>query len=257
MFIKRIDESKQEIFVAIPLTKVTGKTRIKKRSILNQYGEPVATRQIPFCQNCYVEWQIGYDVKTSDNDKLQQTTLKDLRFIGANGSEKALYELSEYIKYFFDWNIIEQHDLEEVERFLRNLDSADFLDNPITHPELAIKRTNFTNTTINGFEFLRTQVEYPLLVHRFGNFQVITEIQISEKQKAVGIQPMLYFCFPITELEDSASLLGRTANQNEFAEFKIDKNNILVFVEMLKLFGTLSTPHNSDAISIIQTILRT
>ena len=37
-----IQETKnQEIKVAIPLTKGTDKTRIKKRSILNEYGIPV------------------------------------------------------------------------------------------------------------------------------------------------------------------------------------------------------------------------
>ena len=42
MFIKEIN--KNEIKVAIPLTKGTEKTRIKRRSILNEYGIPVSTK---------------------------------------------------------------------------------------------------------------------------------------------------------------------------------------------------------------------
>lgn len=254
MFIQEIKN--QEIKVAIPLTKGTDKTRIKKRSILNEYGIPVSTKSEPFSQSCYVEWQIGYDVITSDTEKLEKTTLQKLRFTGANGKEKALYELSEYIKYFYDWNIIKRQELIDIKTYLQNMTDDDFLDNSIGHPELAIKRTNFVQKQINGFNFMWTQVEYPLLVYKFGNFEIVTEIIIKEKQYAIGIQPMLYLCFPITELENSQNLLGRTANTKEFASFKIDRNNIAVFVEMLKLFGTLSKNHNTDAISIIDTILQ-
>ncbi|MBE7074236.1 MAG: R.Pab1 family restriction endonuclease [Clostridiales bacterium] len=254
MFIQEIKN--KEIKVAIPLTKGTDKTRIKKRSILNEYGIPVSTKSEPFSQSCYVEWQIGYDVIASDTEKLKKTTLQDLRFIGANGKEKALYELSEYIKYFYDWNIVTQQELIDIKTYLQNMTDDDFLDNPIGHPELSIKRTNFVQKQINGFKFMWTQVEYPLLVYKFGNFEIITEIIIKEKQYAIGIQPMLYLCFPITELENSQNLLGRTANTKEFSSFKIDRNNISVFVDMLKLFGTLSRNHNTDAISIIDTILQ-
>lgn len=253
MFIQEI--SNHEIKVAIPLTKGTNKTRIKKRSMLNEYGIPVSTKSEPFNQSCYVEWQIGYDVVTSDTEKFEKTTLQNLRFTGANGKEKALYELSEYIKYFYDWNIIKKQELIDIKTYLKNMNDDDFLDNPIKHPELAIKRTNFIQKQINEFNFLWTQVEYPLLVYKFGNFEIVTEIIIKEKQYAIGTQPMLYLCFPITELENSQNLLGRTANTKEFASFKIDRNNISIFVEMLKLFGTLSKNHNTDAISIIDVIL--
>ena len=109
MFIRELKN--KEIRVAIPLTKGTDKTRIKKRSILNEYGVPVSTKTEPFTQSCYVEWQIGYDVITSDAEKLEKTTLKDQTFIGANGKEKTLYELSEYIKYFYDWKAVSKESL--------------------------------------------------------------------------------------------------------------------------------------------------
>lgn len=250
MFIKEI--KKNEIKVAMPLTKGTDKTRIKKRSILNEYGIPVSTKSEAFTQSCYVEWQIGYDVITSDTEKLEKTTLKDLRFIGANGKEKALYELSEYLKYFYDWKVISKESLINIEKYLKQLSEDNFLD---TNPELSIKRTHPINKTINDFNFMWTKVEYPLLVYKFGKFEIVAEIKITEKQYAIGTQPMLYLCFPITELENSEKLLGRTAQTKEFANFVINDKNINVFLEMLKLFGTLSKNHNKDAISIINVIL--
>lgn len=251
MFIQEIKN--QEIKVAIPLTKGTEKTRIKRRSILNEYGIPVATRSEPLMQNCYVEWQIGYDVIKADTEKLARTTLKNFSFIGANGAEKTLYELSEYIKYFYDWGVINKEQLTEIKNYLLNLSENDFLD---TNPELSIKRTHPIEKTINGFNFMSTKVEYPLLIYKFGNFEIVTEIIIKEKQYAIGTQPMLYLCFPITELENSEKILGRTANAKETANFVINRQNIGIFLEMLKLFGTLTKNHRQDVVSIIDVIIK-
>ena len=209
--------------------------------MLNEYGIPVSTKVEPFSQNCYVEWQVGYDVIKADTEKLQKTTLKNFSFIGANGKEKTLYELSEYIKYFFDWGIISKKNLDDVKEYLLNLSEESYLD---TNPDLSIKRTHPIYKEINGFNFMWTKVEYPLLVYKFGNFEVVAEIKITEKQYAIG-----------TELENSENLLGRTAKTKETANFVINNKNINVFLEMLKLFGTLSKGHNKDIISIINVIL--
>ena len=97
---------------------------------------------------------------------------------------------------------------------------------------------------------------YPLLIYKFGNFEIISEIIIKEKQYARGIMPMLYLCFPLTELDDGYKLLNRTVEKKENAVFSIDKNNINVFIEILKIFGTLSVSHNYDTIEIIKTIIK-
>ncbi len=251
MFINTIN-NKENLKVSIPLTKGTEKTRIKRRTILNEYGIPVSTKKEPFTQKCYVEWQIGYDVIKSDTEKLENTTMPNFSFIGANGKEKTLYELSEYIKYFYEWGIITNQTLFNLKNYLLSLNNTDFLEN---NSELSIKRTHPIDKEINGFNFMFTQVEYPLLVYRFGDYEIVAEIKITEKQYAIGTQPMLYLCFPITELENSAKLIGRTAKTKEFANFVIDRKNIFVFVEMLKLFGTLSSNHNKDIISIIDVII--
>lgn len=246
----------KELMVDVPLTNLTGKVRIKKRSLLNEYGTPVFTKREPFSQSCYVEWQIGYDATTDDKEKMKGVHFPSHTFIGANSHEKTLYELSEFVKYFYDWKIVGKKELIEVRNYLLSLKDEDFLDNAISHPELAIKRTNFVKTRINEFDFMWAKIEYPLLVYKFNNYEIITEITIKEKQKAVGVQPMLFLCFPITELENAHSLLGRTAKTNETAVFKIDFGNICVFVEMLKLFGTLSKNHNIDVLRILDVILK-
>lgn len=64
----KVVNSMNELFVNLPLTKPTGKIRVKKRSFFAEYGEPIAPRQVPMSQSAYVEWQIGYDLlKSSEN----------------------------------------------------------------------------------------------------------------------------------------------------------------------------------------------
>lgn len=236
----------------MPLTAITGKCRIKSRPSVYEYGKPVATRREPITEDCYIEWQIGYDVITSDKEKLALTSLPDFRFLGANGHIKALYELSEYIKIFYDWDIISKDTLLTVKDNLLSFDEKDFLEN---NPLFNIKRSDFKLAELHGVNFELSQVQYPLLIHNFNNSKLYAEIVIREKQYAVGIQPMLYLCLPVSCLDNSQNLIGRTTTTKETASFTINADNIDIFVELLFLFGTLSRNHNKDVISIINTIL--
>lgn len=247
-----IDHMGYKIDVPILLTAVSGKIRVKNRSFLNEYGTPFAVKQIAFKQSNYIEWQIGYDVIKKEINELKNTTLPNQNFIGANGKEKSLYELSEYIYYFYKWNIINRQDLIDIKLYLESIPDSQFLD---VNPELQIERSHLIEKKINSLRFEYTQVKYPLLIHKFGNYEIITEIKITEKQRAVGVQPMLYLCFPVTELKTETTLIGRVAKTKEVAYFQITKNNIAVFLEILRLFGILSSSHNFDVLKIIKTIL--
>ncbi len=252
MWINSLNKTEKTISIAIPLTKGTDKTRIKRRSYFNEYGIPVSTKKEPFSQSCYVEWQIGYDVITNDVEKIERTTIKNKTFVGANGKEKTLYELSEYIYYFFKWGVIKKCELEEIKSYLHHLKDNDLL---VAHPELTIERSHPVEKNILGIKYYFTQVKYPLLIHRFQQYEILTEIIIKEKQYALGVQPMLYFCFPITELKSKRTILGRCAETKETADFIIDKNNIQIFLKIIKIFGTLSPSHNFDIKTIIDRIL--
>jgi hypothetical protein len=252
MWIRKIDESAKTLAIAIPLTKGADKTRIKKRSFFNEYGVPVSTRSEPFSQNAYVEWQIGYDVIVSDAEKLRRTTIKDRIFTGANGKDKTLYELSEYVYYFHKWGIISKRQLLEIRDFLVGLRESDFIDDP---NNFAIERSQPVERRVLGIDFAYTQVKYPMLIHKFGAYEILTEIKITEKQYAIGVQPMLYFCFPVTELVLDNPIVGRMAETKETADFIINAENIGIFLEMLKIFGILSLGHNHDMQTIIDKII--
>jgi len=247
-----IKESEHKIEVPILLTAVSGKIRIKNRSIVNEYGTPVAVRRDGFALSNYVEWQIGYDVVKKETDKLSESSLPETEFVGANGKNKALYELSEYIWYFHKWSIVSKEELESVINYLNSISDNDLIDN---NSELQIDRSHPIAKNINGFNFEYTQVKYPLLIYKFNGYEIVTEIKITEKQYAVGTQPMLYLCFPITELKPNTNLIGRCAEVKEIAHFEISESNIKVFLEMLKMFGILSKNHKHDILQIINTII--
>ena len=174
-------------------------------------------------------------------------------FIGANKKTKSLYELSEYIWYFHKWNIVTKEELDNIAAYLNSIPKSSLIDH---NSNLQINRSHPIKNNINGFDFEYTQVKYPLLIYKFSGYQLITEIKITEKQYAVGIQPMLYFCFPITELKSKNNLIGRCAQTKEVAYFEISPKNIKVFLEILKMFGILSKNHQHDILQIINTILK-
>lgn len=219
--------------------------------MISEYGIPVRPKQDNFNLNNYVEWQIGYDSVIDNLEKLKLTTLPNTQFVAYNGKTKALYELSEYLYYFTKWQVFTLGDLLGIENFLTNLDEDNLIEN---HPKCKIRRTNKVETTINSFNFHQFTIEYPLLIHTFGKYEIVAEIIIKEKQRAVGTQAMLYFCFLITELKSETNLLGRTAQTKEFADFIFNSQNAKIILEMIKIFGMLSKSHRADVVAILNLV---
>ena len=250
MRISKLEDNK--IYVEIPLTSQSGKARVKIRDSFYEYGLQTATKQNPFSQKHYIEWQIGYDADKSDNDKMKLTSLKNTEFIGANGKNKALYELSEYLFYFVKWNIISIDEINYILSLLENINKNNFLDS-----NFQILRSHPIQRNILGIDFYCSEVRYPLLVHKFDNFDILVEIIIREKQRAIGSQPMLYVCFPITQLvpfKNKSALLGRVSETKEFAYLVLDSKDKQFLLESFKIFGILSPSHNYDIIQILNII---
>ncbi len=242
------DNENKRILVDIPLTTPSGKIRIKSRSMFYEYGNPHAAGTKPLHQNNYVEWQIGYDL---EDKRKNESSLPHKSFIAYNGKKKVLYELSEYLYYLHSWDMTTSSELEETFEFLSDLEEENLLSN---HPSCQITRTHPVEKQINNTVFYGMTLNYPQLVYKFGVYEIIAEITIREKQRAIGVQPMLYLCFPITELQVSENLIGRTANPKEKAIFIIDKKNYRIIIEMVRIFGMLSPSHYKDILAILETI---
>lgn len=201
----------------------------------------------PFGPNHYIEWQIGYDVT---QDRINDTTLRRLQFTGANGKLKSLYELSEIVHYLKNFGAISPQQIQALSQRLAALPVTSFVEN-----SLHISRDIFMPKTIAGLNFYCSHVNYPLAIYQF-NGNLISEVIIREKQRAIGVQPMLYFCFPVTNLSPTTPLplIGRIASQNEHATLIINRNDANDYLKMLEIFGVLSESHNHDILEILHII---
>lgn len=218
---------------------------MKVRNTFADYGEPTATRQTPFSPNHYIEWQIGYDVT---QDRINDTTLGHLQFTGANGELKSLYELSEIVHYLKNFGAILPQQIQALSQRLAALPATSFIEN-----SLHISRDIFMPRTIAGLNFYCSHVNYPLAIYQF-NGNLISEVIIREKQRAIGVQPMLYFCFSVANLLPATPLIGRTANRKEHATLVINRNDANDYLKMLEIFGILSESHNHDILEILRII---
>ncbi|PAF52399.1 R.Pab1 family restriction endonuclease [Helicobacter sp. 13S00477-4] len=255
MRIDKLEESNKKIYIDMPLTAQHGKIRVKIRNSFYEYGLPVATRKHIFSQKHYIEWMIGYDVVKKDKEKIGLTTLQDTEFIGSNKELKSLYELSEYLYYFKKWGIVNNNEISDLMEFLNNLRMNDFLD---SNADFEILRTHPKNKKVLGIDFYCSEVKYPLLVHQFERFDILVEIIMKEKQRAIGIQPMIYVCFPITELiaKNNTQLLGRCAEKKEFAYLVLNDNHKNLLLGLFRIFGILSYAHNRDIVEILKIIYK-
>lgn len=187
-----------------------------------------------------------------EGKRKDESSLPHISFIAYNKKKKVLYELSEYLYYLNSWNMITSLELKEIFEFLSNLEEGDLISN---HPACQISRTHPVEKRINNTTFYGMTLKYPQLVYKFGIYEIIAEITIREKQRAIGVQPMLYLCFPISELQASTNLIGRTAQVKEKAKFEINSNNYRIVIEMVKIFGMLSSSHHQDILAILKAII--
>ncbi len=237
-----------EISFILPLTQPTGKVRVKERNSFYEYGNPVAVRQTNLSLNHYVEWQIGYDLLLNEENK-NKTTLNNKQFINYKGEDKLPYELSEILYYSFQNKYITKNDILNVYNEIRaTKDTIDILD------EMQITRTNPIETKINNVEFYKMKVSYPLIVHKFGQYDIYAEIMNREKQRAIGIQPMLYVCLPIISLKFKEQPLGRILNSKECGEWVIGKEEAKLSLELFRIFGMLTEKHKYDVSMILKTL---
>ncbi len=221
----------------------TGKIRIKERLTFMDYGQPVAPTQTILTQKHYIEWQIGYD-KITENQEREH-------FIGANGKKKRIYELSKILECALSKKLILQGDLQTLRGKI--FQNSTFIDETER-----ITRAHFVRKTINGVDFLSSSVSYPLLVCELGSKDFLCEIIVREKQRAVGVMPMLYLCIPMSRIADKNgdfSFLGRKIQSKETGFLRLDERNIDVFLDIFKIFGLLSRAHQHDCLEILDYLI--
>jgi len=235
-----IETENQEILIKLPITRPTGKVRVKRRE--RGFGEPVATRQYPMLDSDYIEWQIGYDTK-----KIEKPTVVRELIVPKTNEIRYGYELSKII-----WNarrigILNDDDFDELDKFINNINNTDTLEE---NEEIVLQKTN---TEVLG-GFIKAIQKVPVFIKNNGEYFV--EIKLEHKQRAVGLQAMIYLCIWLRYCEDDAGnqILNRNAEMKEMCTYKIDISKKDLIKDVIKAFAIASQKHKRDIGLIVQQV---
>jgi len=233
---------KDFIRLSLP-TKNKGKFRWKNRLDNSQYGEVFATTKIPFSDNSYIEWQIGYDSEVEHETK--KTLLADKIFEGANGKKKNPYELSEILYLLTNYNILDKSKILSLIDQIRNKDFS-FSDS------FQIKNLKSEDFFIDNIHFHKQDIVLPTFSFYQNPKGISIDISIQKQQYASGVQPMVYLEIPISQLENHEEMLGKTSNEVNGAFLNLNSNNAKVILDLFVFFGMCSYKHKHDVLEILK-----
>jgi R.Pab1 restriction endonuclease len=244
--------SSQFIRIILPLTSHSSKIRVKKRKDIFYQGLPLATRQEKITSDCYFEWQISYDLKETNRnfDKFHKTTLNKIKIVDENKqpTDRYIYELSDLLIEIIRKGFV---NLNQIEKLLKEIQNEE----KFIEDELEVCRTQPKEYKFGKWTFLASTIKHPLLIYEVRGLILKIEIIIKEKQKAIGIQPMLYLCIPIKLVEEYSEIENKLAETNQKVTYLITKNNFQFVIETIRIFAILSKKHQRDVVNILRTIL--
>ena len=238
-----IATNSEAVRVRLPLTDVTGKVRVKEKSS-DGFGLPVAPSKTPLGKKHYLEWQIGYDSPNTNSPSV----VPEIRFT-RNGETKYGHELSKIIFAAVRLGILSTNDLRREIEALKRIQPAEFEENQTVQVEVS------TNAAADGFQSA---------VQRLPQFTKTTphgwvQIQLKQKQRAVGYQAMVYVCLPMNEVlaMDGTPRQAGPAKSKETVYYDFTRVNAAFLLDILYAFGLASQQHNEDIRKILGKILET
>lgn len=233
---------KHKIVVELPLTRPTSKIRVKRKHEGSNYGIPIATRQEPFTNRDYVEWEISYaTLQPPEHLKVDGISIVH------NKQTWHGFELTKILYEGLNKNIITHQDLENLLAFSRSIQENETLEENET-----IVRGPDNKEVRGGFKKFTERV--PLFIKECDSYFV--EIALRHKQRAVGLQGMVCLCIYTNTLKDQHgnSIIGRKANKKEYGHFEIGQSNKDIVFNTVKAFAINSQQHKSDITSILNQV---
>jgi hypothetical protein len=229
--------------VRLPLTDVTGKVRVKEKSS-DGFGVPIAPSKTSLGKKHYLEWQIGYDIPNTNSSSV----VPEIKFI-RNGETKYGHELSKIIFESVRLGLISTNDLLREMEALKKVQPNEFEESQVVQVEVA------TNAAADGFQSA---------VQRLPQFTKTTphgwvQIQLKQKQRAVGYQAMVYVCLPMNEMlaMDGSPRKAGPAKSKETVFYDFNHANTAFLLDIIHAFGIASPQHNEDIRKILSKILET
>ena len=83
------------------------------------------------------------------------------------------------------------------------------------------------------------------------------QIQLKQKQRAVGYQAMVYVCLPLNEVRamDGSTRQAGKAHPKETVFYDFNRDNAAFLLDIIQAFGLASQQHNEDLREILGKIL--
>jgi len=231
----------KKLIVQLPLTNPTGKIRVKRRDKNLNYGIPIATKKESFTTDDYVEWQISYATQNPP----RETKVKDIVI----NNNQIGFELTKLLVEGINLKIFSKDDVEELEKFINDVQPTETLEE-----NEKIFRENNLQEIKGGFKKLVEKV--PIFIKNNEKMGYFVEIILQHKQRAVGLQAMVYLCIYITTLKDGNSLIGKVAKAKEFGQLEITLKNKVIVTDVVKAFAIASWQHKNDILNILKQIKR-
>jgi len=231
----------QNILVELPLTNPTGKIRVKRRYVDLNYGLPIATKQVRFTPDDYVEWQISY----ATSQPGEETAVKDIVI----DDHRVGFELTKVLCEGLKTGLILSYDIQELKNFAMGIGS----DETLEENEKIFREEGFKEIK-GGFKKFIEAV--PLFIKTNQPKGYFIEIALRHKQRAIGLQAMVYLCLYIYNLKDRGGkpLIGRTARAKECGVFTISAENKEIVFDVVKAFSIASLEHNRDILKILERV---
>ena len=227
--------------VRLPLTDVTGKVRVKEKSS-DGFGIPIAPSKVSLGKKHYLEWQIGYDTP----DPKDITVVPEIKFT-RKGETKYGHELSKIVFESVRLGLISTNELVRELELLKKNSTRTFEESRAVEVEVS------TNTTADGFQSAVQKLPQFTKTTAHGSVQ----IQLKQKQRAVGYQAMIYVCLPMDEVltPDGLPRKSGPAKSKETVFYDFNRENAAFLLDILHAFGIASAQHNEDIRKILGKIL--
>ena len=231
------------IRVRLPLTDVTGKVRVKEKTT-DGFGLPVAPSKVALGEKHYLEWQIGYDIPNTNSPSV----VPQIKFT-RNGETKYGHELSKIIFESVRLGILSTNDLIREVEALKKIKPSEFEESQPVQVETS------TNAAANGFQSTIERLPQFTKTTPHGSVQV----QLKQKQRAVGYQAMVYVCLPMDKVLDMSSNLRKSvpAKSKETVYYDFKRDNAAFILDIIHAFGIASQQHNEDIQKILGKIMET
>ena len=226
--------------VRLPLTDVTGKVRVKEMSP-GGFGIPVAPSKIALGEKHYLEWQIGYDIPNTNSPSV----VPQIHF-QRNGETKYGHELVKIIYESVRLGLLKTNDLMRELESLKNIPPTEFEESQPVQIEV-------TTNSSNGFQNAVERLPQFTKVTPHGSVQ----IQLKQKQRAIGYQAMVYVCLPMNQVLDMNGNLRKTgpAKSKEMVYYDFNTSNTPLILDIIHAFGIASRQHNEDIRQLLGILL--